>query len=72
MKKLTSERLGRESLAAWEDRKSNQDSATDTKETTLTDTVTNTDPCITEPDELDTEKPSPQTEDEETQTQRGS
>lgn len=66
MKKLTSERLGREGLAAWEDRKSNNDpEVPDINETTdpTEDADISTDPDVALAD---------QPVDAESQAQRGS
>lgn len=66
MKKLTSERLGREGLAAWEDRKSNNDpEVPDINETT--DPADDAD-IPTDPDVVLAEQPV----DAESQAQRGS
>lgn len=65
MKKLTSERLGREGLAAWEDRKSNNDpEVPDTNETTESIEEADESP---DGDEALPEQPV----DAESQTQRG-
>lgn len=65
MKKLTSERLGREGLAAWEDRKSHNDP--EVPDVTETIEPTEDAEVSTEPDVVLPEQPV----DAESQTQRG-
>jgi len=69
VKKLTSERLGREGLAAWEERKSNADPevAADAKDED--DTLDESEETKTEPEAAAGEEPS--VADEEAQTQHG-
>lgn len=67
VKKLTSERLGREGLAAWEDRKSNNDSEV-AEEKDISPPAENAEAAKTEPEAAAAEQP---VADEEAQTQRG-
>lgn len=67
MKKLTSERLGREGLAAWEDRKSNNGSEV-TEEKDVDAPAVNDEAAKAEPEVAVGEQP---VADEEAQTQRG-
>ena len=60
MKKLTSERLGRESLAAWEDRKQNTDPEVSVmkemdKEKEAIDALAEPEVVVSEPTEKDSE-----------------
>lgn len=67
MKKLTSERLGREGLAAWEDRKSNNDSEAGEAKVASAPVESDED-AKTETEVAVAEQP---VADEEAQTQRG-
>lgn len=68
MKKLTSERLGREGLAAWEDRKSNNDPEVAGVKDIISEPSDDDEDAKAETEAAATEQP---VADEEAQTQRG-